>query len=89
VSQYSVFFVGGRRFCSTIRDMRTLACLVLVVCLTGCDVVGTTAATATGASAEVKQAQDAKRIEEQVRQQVQLDVQQNKSRTEQAEKDAQ
>jgi hypothetical protein len=69
--------------------MRALACLVLAVCLTGCDLVGTTAATATGASAEVKQAQDAKKIEEQVRQQVQLDVQQDKSRTEQAEKDAQ
>jgi hypothetical protein len=89
VSQYSVFSVGRRGFCSTIPGMRTLACLALALCLTGCDLVGTTAATAAGASAEVKQAQDAKKIEEQVRQQVQLDVQQDKSRTEQAEKDAQ
>jgi hypothetical protein len=69
--------------------MRTLACLLLTVCLSGCDLVGTTAATATGASAEVKQAQDAKRTEEQVRQQVELDVQEHKRQMEQQEKDAQ
>jgi hypothetical protein len=70
--------------------MRILTMLALTgFCLTGCDLVGTTAATATGAAAEVKQAQDAKRIEDQVRQQVQLDVQQAKQRTDQAEKDAQ
>jgi hypothetical protein len=89
VSQYSVFYVGGRSFCSTIRGMRTLACLALALCLTGCDLVGTTAATAAGASAEVKQAQDAKKIEDQVREQVQLDVQQSKHKLEQQEKDAQ
>ena len=69
--------------------MRTLACLLLAVCLSGCDLVGTTAATATGASAEVKQAQDAKKTEEQVRQQVELDVQQHKHQIDQQEKDAQ
>jgi hypothetical protein len=70
--------------------MRILATLLLTgLCLTGCDLVGTTAATATGASAEVKQAQDAKKIEDQVRQQVELDVQQSKQRLQQQEKDAQ
>jgi hypothetical protein len=70
--------------------MRTLAMLALTsLLLTGCDLIGTTAATATGASAEVKQAQDAKKIEDQVRQQVQQDVQQNKRALEQQEKDAQ
>jgi hypothetical protein len=70
--------------------MRTVATLLLTgLCLTGCDLVGTTAATATGASAEVKQAQDAKKIEDQVRQQVELDVQQSNQRLQQQEKDAQ
>jgi hypothetical protein len=70
--------------------MRTVATLVLTgLCLSGCDLVGTTAATATSASVEVKQAQDAKKIEDQVRQQVQLDVQRSKQQLEQQEKDAQ
>jgi hypothetical protein len=63
--------------------------LMMGLGLSGCDLVGTTAATATGASAEVKQAQDAKKIEDQVRQQVQLDVQQHRQQVEQQEKDAQ
>jgi hypothetical protein len=70
--------------------MRILATLVLAAaCLAGCDLVGTTAATATAASSEVKQAQDAKKIEDQVRQQVEADVQHSKQQMAQAEKDAQ
>jgi hypothetical protein len=70
---------------------RILACLAfsLAACLSGCDLIGTTAATATGASAELKQAQEGKKIEQQVQQQVQQDVDQSRQRTEQAEKDAQ
>jgi hypothetical protein len=70
--------------------MRTAILIVVSgLCLSGCDLVGTTAATATGAAAEVKQAQDAKKIEDHVREQVQQDVLQQKQQTDQQEKDAQ
>jgi hypothetical protein len=70
--------------------MRTAVTLLLMgLGLSGCHLVGTTAATATGAAAEVKQAQDAQKIEDQVRQQVQLDAQQHREQLTQQEKDAQ
>jgi hypothetical protein len=69
--------------------IRPFACLVLVLSLAGCDLVGTTAATTAGASAEVEQAKQAKKIEDQVRDQVQLDVQGSRAKIDQAEKDAQ
>jgi len=68
---------------------RTIACLLITASLAGCGLAGTTASTAVGASAEVEQAKQAKKIEDQVRDQVQLDVQQGRARMEQAEKDAQ
>lgn len=70
--------------------MRTLACLALIaVCLTGCDLVGTTAATAAGASAEVEQAKQAKQTLDQVQQQLRQDATQDRARLEQSEKDTQ
>jgi hypothetical protein len=72
------------------QDMlRALIVTGLVGLLSACDLVGTTAATAAGASAELKQAQQAKKIEDQVREQVQLDVHQHTQQTDQVEKDAQ
>jgi hypothetical protein len=68
--------------------VRSITCLLIVGSLAGCDLAGTTASTAAGASAEVEQAKQAKKIEDQVRDQVQLDVQQSRARMEQAEKDA-
>jgi hypothetical protein len=74
---------------------RALAvCLVtcLLACgagLTGCGLVGTTAATAAGASAEVEQAKQAQQIEQQVKQQLQIDSKQDHARLDQAEKDTQ
>jgi uncharacterized protein YceK len=90
VTQHTVLWTTPAPVLHYNRPMRT-AVLVLITALTlaGCDLVGTTAATAAGASAEVKQAQDAKKIEDQVRQQVQLDVQQHRQQLEQQEKDAQ
>jgi hypothetical protein len=69
--------------------VRTLACLVVALNLAGCDLAGTAATTAAGASAEVEQAKQAKKIEDQVRDQVQLDVQRSRDKINQAEKDAQ
>jgi hypothetical protein len=69
--------------------IRTFACLVVISSLAGCDLVGTAATTAAGASAEVEQAKQAKKIEDQVRDQVQLDVQSSRDKINQAEKDAQ
>jgi hypothetical protein len=66
-----------------------MACLLMAAALAGCDLVGTAASTAAGASAEVEQAKQAKKIEDQVRDQVQLDLQQNRAKMEQSEKDAQ
>jgi hypothetical protein len=71
------------------RYLATCVAVCLVTCLTGCGLVGTTAATAAGASAEVEQAKQAKQLEDQVRQQLQLDAKQDHARLEQAEKDAQ
>jgi uncharacterized membrane protein len=71
----------------TMLRLSALACLLVV--LPGCDVVGTTAATAAGASAEMQQAKQAKQIEDQVKQQVQVDVQQHSQQIDQTEKDAQ
>jgi len=68
--------------------VRTIACLLLSATVAGCDLAGTTASTAAAASAEVEQAKQAKKIEDQVRDQVQLDLQQDRARLEQAEKDA-
>jgi hypothetical protein len=68
---------------------RMTALLALSAALTGCDLVGTTATTAAGASAEVEQAKQAKKIEQQVQDRVQMNMQQDRARTEQAEKDAQ
>ena len=69
--------------------VRMIVCLFVAASLAGCDLVGTTASTAAGASAEVEQAKQAKKIEDQVRDQVQLDLQQSRARMEQADKDAQ
>jgi len=69
--------------------VRTIACLLVAAALAGCDLVGTTASTAAGTSAEVEQAKQARKIENQVRDQVQLDLQQSRARMEQSEKDAQ
>jgi len=70
--------------------LRFTALLALAACLSGCGLIGTTATTAAGASAELQQAQQAKKIEDQVRQQVQLDVQQHNARTnDQVEKESQ
>ena len=69
--------------------VRTIACVLVAASLAGCGLAGTTASTAAGASAEVEQAKQAKKIEDQVRDQVQLDLQQSRARMEQAEKDAQ
>jgi hypothetical protein len=76
------------------RPLTSLAIpMILAACLglslTGCGLVGTTAATAAGASAEVEQAKQAKQVEDQVRLQLQLDAKQDHARLEQAEKDAQ
>lgn len=68
---------------------RLIALFALSATLAGCDLVGTTAATAAGASAEVKQAQQAKKIEQQVQDSVQMDMQRDRARAEQAEKEAQ
>jgi hypothetical protein len=68
---------------------RIVALLALSASLAGCDLVGTTASTAAGASAEVEQAQQAKKIEQQVQQRVQADMQQDKARIDSSEKDAQ
>ena len=69
--------------------MRFTILLALTVGLAGCDLVGTTATTAAGASVELEQAKQAKKIEAQVQQQVQTDMQQDRTRTEQVEKDSQ
>ena len=70
--------------------LRLTALLVLTACLAGCGLVGVTTSTATGASAEVQQAQQAKKMEDQVRDRVQLDVQQQRARTsDQVEKESQ
>lgn len=71
------------------RMLRLTMLAALIACLAGCGLVGVTASTATGAAAEVEQAKQAKQIEDQARQQVQLDVQQQNARTnEQVEKDS-
>jgi uncharacterized protein YceK len=69
--------------------LRIALLLSVATCLSGCGLVETTATTAAGASAEVEQAKQAKKIEDQVREQVQQDVKQNSARMQQAEKDAQ
>jgi hypothetical protein len=66
-----------------------LLSLACAGCLAGCGLAGTTAATATGAGAEVEQARQAKQIEDRARQQAEDAVHQDSARREQAEKDAQ
>jgi hypothetical protein len=69
--------------------MRALACVTISACLAGCGLVGVTATTAAGAGAEVEQAKQAKKMEDQVQQQLQQDMKLDRARMDQAEKDTQ
>jgi hypothetical protein len=67
----------------------TLMSIMLTGSLAGCGLVGVTATTATGAGVELKDAQQAKQTEDQVRQQVEQLTQQHAAQISQGEKDAQ
>jgi hypothetical protein len=63
-----------------------VACAAL---LCGCGLAGTATGTAAGSAAEVEQARQAKQMEDRARQQAEDAVQLDRTRREQAEKDAQ
>ena len=69
--------------------MRALSAMVLTISLAGCDLAGTAATTAAGASAELQQARQAKQTEDQVRQQLDPATHQHVEQIEQSEKDTQ
>jgi hypothetical protein len=69
--------------------IRSLSCMLLALTLAGCDLAGTAVATGAGASAEMKQAQQAKQTEDQVRQNLDDAMHAHREQIDQAEKDSQ